>query len=95
MSKQQKNLTWVGLAAFVLTLLAAPWEVTDYAAFDNSGSQGVPHISRKAYAPIWSAPANTYGKSEIQVSTLFVEWIAIGVVCYVLSALLRDGRPKG
>jgi hypothetical protein len=95
MNKQQKNLTWVALAAFVLTLLAAPWEVTDYAAFDNSGSSGIPHISRKEYAPILAAPANTYGKSEIQVPTLFVEWIAIGVVYSVLSTLLKDGKLKG
>jgi hypothetical protein len=90
--KRQKTLSWVALGAFVLTLLAAPWEVTDYAAFSNSD---MPHISRKDYAPIWSAPTNTYGKSEIQASTLFVEWIAIGVVYFVLSALLKDAKPKG
>ena len=73
-------------------MLAAPWEVTDYTGFNSSGSSG---ISRKAYAPIWSAQANTYGKSEIQVSTLFVEWIAIGVVYSVLSTLLKDEKPKG
>jgi hypothetical protein len=91
MNQRQKNLTWVALGAFVLTLVAAPWEITDYAAFDNSGSSGIPHISRKAYAPIWSPPANTYGKSEVQVSMLFVEWVAVGVVYFVVSALLKDG----
>ena len=86
MNDQQKKLTWIALAAFALTLLAAPWEVTDFAAFDNATA---PHISRKAYAPIWSAPTNNYGKSEIQVSTLFVEWIAIGIIYAGISSVIK------
>jgi len=87
MNKNQKSLTWVALGVFVLTLLCAPWEVIDYAAIADA-----PKISRNEYSTIWSPPANTYGRSELKVSSLFVEWLAIGVLYGGVFALLKR-RP--
>ncbi len=77
-------LIWAALAAFGFTLVCTPWNVSDFSGIPSSAQ-----IERKEFSPFWEAPKNQMGRSEIDVRTLFVEWVGIGVMYWGVSAVLK------
>jgi len=81
MNKRQKILTIVAAAAFTLTTLFAPWDLTGGPA-NNSNAL--------CYAPLFAPPAlNVWSKRKL-ADGVFWSWLALAVVYAALYAALKD-----
>jgi len=70
MNTKQKELTYYAIAAFVLTLLFAAWDLT--------GSSN--HINVTKYAPIFAPPdLGPWAKREL-ASSIFWSWFGIAII---------------
>jgi hypothetical protein len=70
MNTRQKELTYYALAAFVLTLLCAAWDLT--------GSSN--HYNVTKYAPIFAPPdLGPWAKREL-ASSVFWSWFGIATI---------------
>lgn len=89
MNRTQKTLTILALVAFVWTILSAPWEIVRFSSLvtDSAG---------EVSAPIFSPPVDSVDSSQIRgravlrVSSLAVEWLAIGVIYLALLFVFKS-----
>jgi hypothetical protein len=82
MNAKQKELTYYAIAAFVLTLLFAAWDLTGSPNRDNATK----------YSPIFAPPnLGPYAKREL-ASSVFWSWFGIAVIYTGLSFAFR--HPK-
>jgi hypothetical protein len=80
MNNKQKTLTMVAVAAFALTALFAPWDLT--------GSPS--HMNILVHAPLFAPPAlNAWSKREL-ASGIFWSWLAIGIIYSALFVVLSQ-----
>lgn len=87
MNKFQKVLTGVVFLVFVVTLFNASWDVTT-----NSGLPNAVVRHWETTAPIWDSPGGTFNTATLQVGTLIVEWMALGVVYIALLFFLKTKK---
>jgi len=80
MNKKQKTLTYVAVAAILLTSLFVPWDLT--------GSIHNSNVTR--YSPLFAPPAlDTWAKREL-ASSVFWSWLLIGVIYSLLFVAFRE-----
>jgi len=80
MNNKQKTLTLVAVAAFSLTALFAPWDLT--------GSPN--HMNVLVHAPLFAPPSlDAWSKREL-ASGIFWSWLAIGVIYSALLVTLNQ-----
>ena len=79
MNNKQKTLTLVAVAAFALTALFAPWDLT--------GSPNHTNVLR--YAPLFAPPSlDVWSKREL-ASGIFWSWLALAIIYVGLLLALR------
>jgi hypothetical protein len=84
MNKKQKTLTLLAVAAFALTALFAPWDLT--------GSPNHTNVLR--YAPLFAPPSlDVWSKREL-ASGIFWSWLALAVIYIGLFVALRQASPS-
>ena len=80
MNNKQKTLTLMAVAAFALTALFAPWDLT--------GSPN--HMNILVHAPLFAPPSlNVWSKREL-ASGIFWSWLAIGIIYSALFVVLSQ-----
>ena len=80
MNNKQKTLTLVAVAAFALTALFAPWDLTD----------SPNHTNVLVHAPLFAPPSlDVWSKREL-ASGIFWSWLAIGVIYSALFVALSQ-----
>jgi hypothetical protein len=84
MNNKQKTLTLLAVAAFAVTALFAPWDLT--------GSPDHTNVLR--YAPLFAPPSlDVWAKREL-ASGIVWSWLALAVIYAGLFVALREPTPS-
>ena len=82
MNNSQRTLTFVILAAFTLTVLFAPWDLTGSPDHSNTAS----------YAPLFAPPDfGPWAKRELN-NGIFWTWLALGIIYTGLFIAFREAK---
>lgn len=81
MSKTQNIIVSLSLAAFVATILYAPWDEYHPPVSASYGvlPQGPKHFYRNG--PIWEPPTGGGAEMTLRYGVMATWWVAIGLLC--------------
>ncbi|MEQ2006211.1 MAG: hypothetical protein ABMA26_05385 [Limisphaerales bacterium] len=87
MNKKQKAALGISLALFALTILCAPWDVTYQYDLESLNEKT---WSSQRFSPVWETWNRNYIQRRLNVTTLLIEWAAIGIIGGGLVVLFKE-----